>query len=76
LSLRPALIPLGFPAPIFMVINIIYIIICINFNSKHINFFNPNSILNSYGGKNNIKACHSGHKSSTRDTHQSRHLMC
>jgi hypothetical protein len=50
LSLRPALIPLGFPAPIFMVINIIYIIICINFNSKHINFLNPNSILNSYGG--------------------------
>jgi hypothetical protein len=40
LSLRPALIPFGFPAPIFMVINIIYIIICINFNSKHINFFN------------------------------------
>jgi hypothetical protein len=32
LSLRPALIPFGFPAPIFMVINIIYIIICINFN--------------------------------------------
>ena len=45
LSLRPALIPLGFPAPIFMVINIIYIIICINFNYKQINFFNLICIL-------------------------------